>query len=85
MSIVQIIEIGLGIVMIILSFMAIESKKILNSIIFLSILSLLIVVSFVMLQALDVAVTEAVIGSGLVTTLFLFTIQGINNLEEREW
>jgi uncharacterized MnhB-related membrane protein len=35
---------------------------------------MLAVVAFVMLKAPDVAITEAVIGSGLVTSLFVFTL-----------
>lgn len=69
-----VMEILLGLIMIFCGFMAIESKKILNSVIYLSFLSMLAVVAFVMMKAPDVAVTEAVIGSGLVTALFVFTL-----------
>jgi len=69
-----ILEIILGLMMIFCGFMAVESDKLLNSIIYLSFLSMLAVLGFVVMKAPDVAVTEAVIGSGLVTALFLFTL-----------
>ena len=74
MEIFKILEISVGLLMIILGFMAIGSKKLINSIIYLSIMSMLAVVSFVIMRAPDVAITEAVIGSGLVTAIFVFTL-----------
>ena len=71
----MILEIVLGILMVFTGFMAIESKKVIHAVIFLSFLSMLAVVGFVMMKAPDVAVTEAVIGSGLVTALFIFTLK----------
>jgi len=70
----MILEIVLGLLMVFTGFMAVESKKIIHAVIFLSFLSMLAVVGFVMMKAPDVAVTEAVIGSGLVTALFIFTL-----------
>lgn len=84
MSILQIMEYALGIAMIVLAIVAIESKKIINGVILLSVLSILVVISYVMMQALDVAITEAVIGSGMVTALFLFTLKGVNSLKDRD-
>jgi uncharacterized MnhB-related membrane protein len=63
-----------GGLMLIIAFLAINSKKLINSVLLLSGLSMLAVVAFVMLKAPDVAITEAVIGSGLVTSLFVFTL-----------
>ena len=60
--------------MVILGVFAINAKKLFNSVIYLSLLSMLAVVSFVIMRAPDVAITEAVIGSGLVTVLFVFTL-----------
>ncbi|PNR94811.1 sodium:proton antiporter [Petrotoga sp. 9PWA.NaAc.5.4] len=70
----EIISVIIGFLMILFALMAIESKKMLNSIIFLSITSLLSVVEFVIMKAPDVAITQAVIGSGLMTSLFVFTL-----------
>ncbi len=74
-----IIEIVLGLLMVFTGFMAVESKKIIHSVIYLSFLSMLAVVGFVIMRAPDVAITEAVIGSGLVTTLFVFTLMASRN------
>lgn len=71
---VNILEIVVSILMLILAFLAINSKSLLKSVMFLSALSMLAVVGFVLMKAPDVAVTEAVIGSGLVTSLFIFTL-----------
>lgn len=84
MSLEQGLQLILGIVMISVAILAIESKKIITSIIYLSLLSLLAVVGFVLLKAPDVAVTEAVIGSGLVTVLFVFTVMGTNKLTAKK-
>ncbi len=74
-----IIEIVLGLLMVFTGFMAVESKIIIHSVIYLSFLSMLAVVGFVIMRAPDVAITEAVIGSGLVTTLFVFTLMASRN------
>ena len=60
--------------MVIISLMAINAKKLINSVIYLSIISMLAVILFVLMKAPDVAITEAVIGSGLVTAIFVFTL-----------
>jgi energy-converting hydrogenase B subunit D len=73
-QILEIVEIVIGALMLIIGIMAINAKKLLNSIIYLSIISMLAVVAFVLMKAPDVAVTEAVIGSGLVTAIFVFTL-----------
>jgi energy-converting hydrogenase B subunit D len=74
MTILQIVEIVVGVAMIVLGILAINTKKLINSVIFLSIISMLAVVSFMLMRAPDVAITEAVIGSGLVTAIFVFTL-----------
>ncbi|KLO21973.1 sodium:proton antiporter [Marinitoga sp. 1197] len=80
----QIIEILVGIALLIFAFLAIESKKIINSVIYLSILSMLSVVSFIFMKAPDVAITEAVIGSGLVTAIFIFTLFSIKKVGDKK-
>ena len=81
--IIDIMEIVIGILLIILAFLAINSKELIKSVIFLSSLSMLSVISFVIMHAPDVAVTEAVIGSGLVTSLFVFTLLAVRKVEEK--
>jgi len=72
-----------GFTMILFALMAIESKTLLNSIVFLSITSLLSVVEFIIMKAPDVAITQAVIGSGLMTSLFIFTLMAMKKSGEK--
>ncbi|MDY6894545.1 MAG: hydrogenase subunit MbhD domain-containing protein [Thermotogota bacterium] len=80
---IEIIGIITGFIMILFALMAIESKKLLNSIVFLSITSLLSVVEFIIMKAPDVAITQAVIGSGLMTSLFVFTLMTMKKSGEK--
>lgn len=74
MTIIDIISIVVGGIMVVLGVLALNAKKLLSSVIYLSLISMLAVVCFVIMRAPDVAITEAVIGSGLVTALFVFTL-----------
>ncbi|MHB1484965.1 MAG: Na(+)/H(+) antiporter subunit B [Saccharofermentanales bacterium] len=66
------LEIVVGSLMVIFSILAINTKKKTTSVIYLSMISLLAVIAFILMKAPDVAITEAVIGSGLVTAFFVF-------------
>jgi len=70
----NLVEIVISILLVVLALLATSSKSMMKTVMFLSALSMLAVVAFVIMQAPDVAVTEAVIGSGLVTSLFVFTL-----------
>lgn len=48
-----------------------EARDILSAVIALSVFGILMAIIFVILQAPDVALTQAIINSGLVTSLFL--------------
>ena len=74
MTILNIVQIIVGAAMLVFGVLAINSKKLINSVIFLAVISMLAVISFMLMRAPDVAITEAVIGSGLVTALFVFTL-----------
>lgn len=74
-----------GLMMITLAILAINSKSLIKSVMFLSALSMLSVIGFVIMRAPDVAITEAVIGSGLVTSLFVFTLLGSKKVGAKEW
>ncbi len=74
------VEIFVAVLMVVLAFLAINSKSLIKSVMFLSSLSMLSVISFVLMKAPDVAVTEAVIGSGLVTSLFVFTLLAVKKV-----
>jgi uncharacterized MnhB-related membrane protein len=74
MTMIEIIGVITGALIIVFGILAVESKKLINSVVYLSLLSLLSVLSFIIMKAPDVAITEAVIGSGLVTFLFIITL-----------
>lgn len=74
MEVINIVEIVVSVLLVVLAFLAINSKSLIKAVMFLSSMSMLAVVGFVLMKAPDVAVTEAVIGSGLVTSLFVFTL-----------
>ncbi len=69
-----VLEVVLGLLLLFLAYKAINADKLIKSVMYLSALSMLSVVGFTLMQAPDVAVTEAVIGSGMVTALFVFTL-----------
>ena len=80
MQIVDLAQIFIGALMIALSLLAIHAKEIMQSVIYLSFISMLAVVGFVIMQAPDVAITEAVIGSGLSTALFVFALFSVGKV-----
>jgi len=59
---------------------AILARSLLGSIIALSAFSAAVTVVFVILQAPDVAMTEAVIGTGFVTAAFIVTLNKIEGI-----
>ena len=72
--VINIVEIVVSVLLVGLAFLALNGKSMIRAVMFLSLLSMLSVIAFVIMQAPDVAITEAVIGSGLVTSLFVFTL-----------
>lgn len=74
MSLSDIIETAVGVLMVVFAIIALQTRKTFTAVIYLSLVSLLAVVAFVLMRSPDVAITEAVIGSGLVTALFVFTL-----------
>lgn len=53
---------------------AVLARGYLTSVIILSVFSILTTVTFAMLQAVDVAMAEAVIGAGLMTAIFITAV-----------
>ncbi|MBW6516091.1 MAG: DUF4040 domain-containing protein [Candidatus Cloacimonetes bacterium] len=51
------------------------SKKLLHSLIFLSLFSMLLALKYLTLRAPDVAITEAALGTGLATVVYLVAIK----------
>ena len=70
----------ISVLLIILAYMAINAKTLIKGVMLVSSISMLSVIAFVIMRAPDVAVTEAVIGSGLVTSLFVFTLLGVRKV-----
>jgi len=85
MTLISIVEIFITVLLVVLAFLAINSKSLIKSVMFLSALSMLSVIGFVLMKAPDVAVTEAVIGSGLVTSLFVFTLLSVKKVGAKAW
>ncbi|MDD3461413.1 MULTISPECIES: hydrogenase subunit MbhD domain-containing protein [unclassified Mesotoga] len=71
----------IGVVMVGLAIFAIEAKKLLNSVIMLSAMSLLSVILFVIMKAPDVAITEASVGAGLTTAIFLLSLRKLKRAD----
>lgn len=80
----NILEIAVSVLLVGLAFLAVSSKSLIKTVLFLSSLSMLSVLAFVIMQAPDVAVTEAVIGSGLVTSLFVFTLLSARKVVDKQ-
>lgn len=80
----NVVEIVISILLVLLALLAVTSKSLIKTVLFLSSLSMLSVLAFVIMQAPDVAVTEAVIGSGLVTSLFVFTLLGARKVVDKQ-
>jgi len=75
-SFIEIVHISILIIMIIAGFLAVVLKKLLPSVIALSVASLLLSLEFYILHAPDVAIAEAAIGAGLTMAIFIFAIRG---------
>ena len=62
--------------------LAVSFKDLLKATIMLSAMSLLLSLEFYLLQAPDVAITEAAIGAGLSTAIFVIAIKKTRRIEE---
>ena len=71
----------LGIIMIGAAFIAIYQKNLLSAIVAAGVISLLASVIYILLAAPDVAMTEAAIGSGLTTIVFLYALNKIRKMK----
>ncbi len=74
----------LGIIMIVAAILAIYQKNLLSAIIAAGVISLLASVIYILLAAPDVAMTEAAIGSGLTTIVFLYALNKIKRTKENK-
>ncbi len=60
------------------------SKKLLNTILIFMSYSLIMSIIWVLLESPDLAVTEAAVGAGVTTVLFLVTLKKINAILKKE-
>jgi uncharacterized MnhB-related membrane protein len=72
----------LGVIMIVAAFLAVYLKNLVSAIISAGVISLLASIMYVLLAAPDVAMTEAAIGSGLTTVVFLYAFSKIKKNKE---
>ena len=79
-----ILIIVLGVIMLIAAFLALYQKNLVSAIISAGIISLLASIIYLLLAAPDVAMTEAAIGSGLTTVVFLYAFNKIRNMKEED-
>lgn len=64
------------------AFLALKSKDLLVSVIYLAAMSLMLATEFYILQAPDVAIAEAAIGAGLATAIYVITIKRTERREQ---
>jgi len=82
-----IISILLGVIIIVMAFVAVYHRDFVVAIIAVGTMGLFTSIMFLLLAAPDVAMTEAAIGSGLTTILFFYVfnrIRSVNKQNEKE-
>ncbi len=84
MNVVVIITIVCVLLMILASYFAIKTEDLVSAVIASSVVSLMASVLFLILHAPDVAMTEAAIGAGLSTVVFLIAIRKTERFEKDE-
>lgn len=71
----------LSIPIIVFSLLAVHSKDLLIAVIFLAAVSLTLALTFLVLQAPDIAITEAAVNAGLTTLIYVMAIRKTRRLE----
>ena len=82
MELQQGIFILMGLAMIIAAILAMYVKDLISSIIAVGVVSLFASLLYLLMQAPDVAMTEAAIGAGLSTLIFLYALHKTKDVEE---
>ncbi len=72
-----------GGMMIAAAIFAVEARRILDSVIAMSVVSLVSVFLFIAMRAPDVAITEAAVGAGLVTAVLLLALFKMKGGDEK--
>ena len=80
--VLMLLQIFLIILILIAAVFTIQYKDLMNSVIVSGVISLIASVLFYFLQAPDVALTEAAIGTGLTTYIFVLTIRKTERFEK---
>jgi len=81
---VEAMSLFLIIIMVIVSFLAVNMKDLLSASILLGFVSLMSAVLFYFMQAPDVAMAEASIGAALTTAVFIVAIKKTKRFEEKD-
>ncbi len=84
MNIVLIIVVFCVLLMVVAAYFAIKTHDLVSSVLASSVVSLMASILFLILQAPDVAMTEAAIGAGLTTFVFLIAIRKTERYEKHE-
>jgi len=71
-----------GVIMVVAAILAVYQKSLLSAIIAAGAISLLASIIYLILSAPDVAMTEAAIGSGLTTIVFLFALNKVRKQDK---
>ena len=70
-------------ILLIMGIFALESEDLLKAVIFLAVFSLISALLFFYLHAPDVALTEAAVGAGISTVIFIWVIQKTESKDEQ--
>ncbi len=84
MNIVLIVVVFCVLLMAVAAYFAIKTNDLISSVLASSVVSLMASILFLILQAPDVAMTEAAIGAGLTTFVFLIAIRKTERYEKHE-
>ncbi|NOZ35412.1 MAG: DUF4040 domain-containing protein [Chlorobi bacterium] len=71
------------VLLIIAGFFAVQKKDLIHAVIATSVISLVLSLMFYLLQAPDVALTEAAIGIALSTIIFIITVRNTKRFEDK--
>ena len=69
--------------LLVMGILALEAKDLLKAVIFLAVFSLISALLFFYLHAPDVALTEAAVGAGISTVIFIWVIQKTERKDEQ--
>jgi multicomponent Na+:H+ antiporter subunit B len=77
----MILEISL-LVLAVLVIIAVEARDLLHAVIILGVGDILIAFIFIMMAAVDIAITQVAVGAALITFIFIVTIRKTSRMED---